>query len=43
MLVAIVLGVIALVGALATVVVSLRDSPRPVRTVWGYDTRNPVP
>jgi hypothetical protein len=31
------------VGMIGAVVASLRDSPRPLRTTWGYDTRRPLP
>lgn len=43
MFVAIVLAVMALARSLATVLVTLRDAPHTVRTVWGYDTRKLMP
>jgi hypothetical protein len=34
------LCLVSLIGALVT---SLRDSPRPLRTTWSYDSRRPLP
>ncbi|WP_019180048.1 hypothetical protein [Microbacterium yannicii] len=35
------LVVIAVGAALSAVVVTIRDTPRRVRTIWSYDTRTP--
>lgn len=37
------LSILCVVGVVSAVVASARDSRSPTRTVWGYDTRHPLP
>ena len=34
---------LSLIGVIGAVVASVRDSQGPIRTVWDYDTRHPLP
>ncbi|HWI30450.1 MAG TPA: hypothetical protein VNT50_03100 [Microbacterium sp.] len=43
MVLALALAILCLVGVISAVVASVRDSRSPIRTVWGYDTRRPLP
>ncbi|MET0734786.1 MAG: hypothetical protein ABWY55_03970 [Microbacterium sp.] len=43
MVMVIALGILGLIGMIGAVVASVRDSRRPMPTMWGYDTRRPLP
>jgi len=43
MILVLALGILCLIGVTTAVVTSVRDSRSPAPTVWGYNTRRPLP